>query len=152
MAETEPGATGTTQDERTIALLAHMLQTMLWWIAPLVIFLIKRNSKFISFHALQALLLQVACMILMICGMVVWIGAFVFTAALGSATRNSNPPPEFFILMPMLWMAWMGIWVMMLLAAIVYGVKAGRGEWAEYPFFGELSRRILKLGPGGVPA
>ena len=35
-----------------------MLQIMLWWIAPLAIFLIKRDSKFVSFHALQALLLQ----------------------------------------------------------------------------------------------
>ena len=43
-----------TPDERTLALLAHMLQIMLCWIAPLAIFLIKRQSKFVSFHALQA--------------------------------------------------------------------------------------------------
>jgi len=39
----------------------------------------------------------------------------------------------------------------MVVVAIVYGVKAGRGEWAEYPFLGRLARRILKLGPGGAP-
>ena len=58
----------TTPDERTFALLAHMLQIMLSWIAPLAIFLIKRQSKFVSFHALQALLLQVACMLLSLAG------------------------------------------------------------------------------------
>jgi hypothetical protein len=39
----------------------------------------------------------------------------------------------------------------MVVIAIVYGVKAGRGEWAEYPFLGRLARRILKLRPGGAP-
>ena len=30
-----------------------------WWIGPLVIFLIKRSSQFVSFHALQALFWQI---------------------------------------------------------------------------------------------
>jgi len=53
--------------------------------------------------------------------------------------------------MPMLWLDGMSIWGAMVVVAIVYGVKAGRGEWAEYPFLGRLARRILKLGPGGAP-
>ena len=72
----QPQATETTQDERTIALLAHMLQIMLWWIAPLAIFLIKRDSKFISFHALQVLLLQVAYLLLIVAGMFLGFGFF----------------------------------------------------------------------------
>ena len=32
-----------------------------------------------------------------------------------------------------MWIGFMGMWVVMLVIAIVYGVKAGRGEWAEYP-------------------
>jgi hypothetical protein len=51
----------------------------------------------------------------------------------------------------MLWLDWMSIWGAMLVVAIVYGVKAGHGEWAEYPFLGRLAHRILKLGPGGAP-
>jgi hypothetical protein len=43
----------------------------------------------------------------------------------------------------------MGWWVFMLVVAIVYGIKAGRGEWAEYPLLGRLARRILRIGPGG---
>ncbi len=42
-----------TQDERTMGTLAHVLQLVGGWIAPLVIFLVKRNSRFVSFHALQ---------------------------------------------------------------------------------------------------
>jgi len=142
----------TTPDERTFGLLAHMLQIMLSWIAPLAIFLIKRQSKFVSFHALQALLLQVACMLLSLAGVILWFGVFFMAIALAPATRNAPPPPEFFVLMLMLWLCWMGMWIIIMLAAIIYGIKAGRGEWAEYPFFGQLSLRILKLGPGGVPA
>ena len=48
-----------------MATLAHIVQVVGWWIAPLVIFLLKRESRFVSFHALQALLLQIAYMFLM---------------------------------------------------------------------------------------
>src|SRR5580704_17545146 len=48
----------TTQDERTMGTLAHVLQLVGGWIAPLIIFLVKRDSRFVSFHALQVLLLQ----------------------------------------------------------------------------------------------
>ena len=37
-----------------------------------------------------------------------------------------------FILMPLLWLFAMGGWATMLVIAIVYGIKAGRGEWAKY--------------------
>jgi len=55
----EPTLIELTLDERTMAILAHMLQTVGLWIAPLIIFVVKRESKFVSFHVLQALLLQV---------------------------------------------------------------------------------------------
>jgi len=40
------------QDEKTFALLAHVLGFS-GFIAPLVFFLVKRDSKFVSFHALH---------------------------------------------------------------------------------------------------
>jgi len=46
----------------------------------------------------------------------------------------------------------MGMWVVMLVIAIVYGVKAGRGECAEYPVLGRRARKVLKIGPGVAPA
>ncbi len=45
-------------DEKLLALLAHVLQLVSWFIAPLVILLVKRESKFVRFHALQVLLLH----------------------------------------------------------------------------------------------
>lgn len=127
-----------------------MLQILLWWIAPAAILLIKRDSKFVSFHALQALLLQAVYVLTIMAGLVLAFGVFVLAAALAPGGRNALPP-GFYFLMPVLWLSWMGMGVTVLLAGIVYGVKAGRGEWAEYPYLGRLARRILKLGPGEAP-
>jgi len=45
----------------------------------------------------------------------------------------------------------MFLWAGILVIAIVYGIKAGRGEWAAYPVLGPLARRILKIAPDGTP-
>ncbi len=61
-----------------MATLAHALQLVGWFIAPLVILLIKRDSRFVSFHALQALLLQVVYMICWGLIMAVFFASFFF--------------------------------------------------------------------------
>ena len=139
-----------TADERTMGTLAHVLQLVGGWIAPLVIFLVKRNSRFVSFHALQALLLQGLYFILMMVMMGAFF-AFIFAGVAfhQPAAPNNSLPPGFIILFPVIWLGMMGWWVFMLIVAIVYGIKAGRGEWAEYPLLGRLARRILNIGPGG---
>src|SRR5260370_19545908 len=88
------GATGveTTQDERTMATLAHALQIIGSWIAPLVIFLINRKSRFVSFHALQALLLQIVHVVVLIVFMVAWLIIIFSTIALHGLNKASGPP------------------------------------------------------------
>jgi len=140
-----------TQDERTMAILAHVLQIVGWWIAPLIIFLVKRDSKFTSFHALQALFLQIFYMLLMGIFMAMWFAAIFVMVVHAPQTKGAPPPLGFFVLMPIIWLGWMGLWAVMLVVAIVYGVKAGRGEWAEYPVLGRWARSVLKIGPGGTP-
>jgi hypothetical protein len=144
------GAPQPTQDERTFASLAHILQLVGAFIAPLIIFLIKRESRFVSFHALQALLLQIAYMVIMAAFMMVWFASFFLTIAHQSGGNNAQPPPTLFILFPLIWLSFMGLWVLILVLAIVYGIKAGRGEWAEYPVLGRLARHLLKIGPRGT--
>jgi len=139
-----------TQDERTMAILAHVLQIVGWWIAPLIIFLIKRESRFTSFHALQALLLQILYMFLMGVFMVVWITG-IFIVVVHALTQKGAPPPTGLLLLPLIWLGWMALWALMIVMAIVYGIKAGRGEWSEYPVLGRWARSVLKIGPGGAP-
>lgn len=133
-----------------MATLAHVLQLVGGFIAPLVILLVKRESRFVSFHALQSLLLQAVYFVLV---MVLMAG--IMTAVLGvalhqPAERHNSLPPVFIIIFPIFWLGMMGWWVLILVVAILYGIKAGRGEWAEYPVLGPLARKILKIGPGGA--
>jgi uncharacterized protein len=139
----------TTDNERTMAVLAHMLQLVGGWIAPLVIFFIKRESRFVSFHVLQVLFLHIAYTAIVFCFMAV--GMVSVLVSVPFHQTNNAPPPAFFVLFVMVFLTFMGGWVIMLVLAIVYGIKAGQGEWAEYPIFGRLARRVLKIGPGGAP-
>ncbi|MGH9669283.1 MAG: DUF4870 domain-containing protein [Terriglobales bacterium] len=129
-----------TQDERTMATLAHVLQLVGWFIAPLIIFFIKRESRFVSFHALQAIFLQLVYMVFWMCFMVLWF-AFIFGTAFSGG--KSGPPPLIFVFIPLLWLCAMAIWLLLLVTAIVYGIRAGRGEWAAYPVIGRWARRVL---------
>jgi uncharacterized Tic20 family protein len=149
MAGEEVSTNTITSDERTMAILAHVLQIVGWWIAPLIILLVKKDSKFTSFHALQALFLQILYMLLMGVFMVAWIAAVVVMVAHAPQTKDAPPPVGFFVAMPLIWLGWMSLWALVIVVAIVFGIKAGRGEWAEYPLLGKLARTVLKIGPGG---
>ena len=131
-----------TQDERTMAPLAHVLQLVGWFIAPLIIYFIRRESRFVKFHALQAIFLQLAYMVVWMCFMVVWF-AFIF-GIIFTGNKAGPPPPLFFIVIPLVWLFAMACWVGMLVTAILYGMKAGKGEWAAYPVVGRWARRVLE--------
>jgi uncharacterized membrane protein len=55
-----------------------------------------------------------------------------------------------FLFFGVFWLGFLGLWVVKFVLAIVYGIKAGRGEWAEYPILGRFARQILSIGPGGT--
>ena len=134
----------TTPDERSMACLAHVLQVIGAWIAPLIIFVIKRESKFVAFHALQALFLQLSYLVVLFGSIAIFIVTAIATAAISGANSH-QPPTALFVFFPLLWLAFMGCWILMLIAAIVYGMKANRGEWAQYPLIGGWVRRILHI-------
>jgi uncharacterized membrane protein len=141
----------TTPDERTMATLAHALQMIGSWIAPLIIFLIRRESRFVAFHALQALLLQ----ILHVLVVMLFVGGFFITMIFYVMPNGAHQPAEFpwpvFVLFPLIWIAFAVLSIGTLAIAIIYSIKAGRGEWADYPVLGKLARKILKMGPRPLP-
>jgi hypothetical protein len=51
------------------------------------------------------------------------------------------------IFQPLAWFGFMARWLGTLIIAILYAIKAGRGEWADYPVIGKLARKILKMDP-----
>ena len=136
-----------TSDETTLALLAHVLQIFTWWIGPLAIYLAKRDSKFVSFHAMQALLWQFTMMGLgMVMGFV-WMILFFLTVLPHmnkTPAGSQQPPAAFFVLFPLFWLGFLGFYGLNVVFGILYGVKAGRGEWAAYPVLGRWALRIVE--------
>ena len=130
--------------------LAHVLQLVGGFIAPLILLLVKRDSRFVSFHALQALLLQAAYFVLIMVLMVGIMATVLGVVLHQPAEHHNSLPPAFVVIFPIVWLGMMGWWVLILGVAIVYGIPAGRGAWAEYPLLGRLARKILRIGPGGA--
>ena len=97
-----------TQDERTMAFLAHLLQVFTGFIAPLVIYCVKQDSRFVKFHALQSFIWQLCYMALFFGVMIVFffsIFATVFSSASGGHAPN-GPAPAFFLVFPIFWLFW----------------------------------------------
>src|SRR3954470_19128550 len=88
-----------TDDEKTLAMLNYIL-SIFGWIAPLVIWLVKRESKFVSFHALQMLFWHAIYLVITMVGMI-FMFAIMF-ASMGSQA-HAGPPVAFFLLMPLFW-------------------------------------------------
>src|ERR1700735_897275 len=132
-------------DEKTMATLAQVLQIIESWIAPLVIYLLRRESKFVSFHAMQALLWQIAVLILWMGAMFVWFGViFSFVFSHGGQQASSNVPPTRMILgIGTVGLMAMAIAITNVFLAMFYGIKASNGKWAEYPVIGKLARQTV---------
>jgi uncharacterized membrane protein len=140
----------TTQHERTYATLAHALQVIGGWIAPLIIFLVQGKSKFVRFHALQALFLQLVVLVLWMVIAMLWF-AMIFAAIAQQVPHPGTPPLGIIFLFPLIWLVGMGMWVAVIVIAVLYAIRAGRGEWADYPIIGNWVRHILHIEMPATP-
>lgn len=133
------------QDEKAYAGLAHALMTCTWWIGPLVIYLTKRESRFVAFHALQALFWQILFTVLYICGMAAFMVVTLSTVALQQQKLPANQsfPVALFVMLPFFWLFILGAFAATLTLAIVYCLRAMRGEWSGYPIIGNWARKIV---------
>ncbi len=96
-----------TSDEKTLALLAHVLTFVFPILAPLVIYLIKKNeSTFVAYHAKESLNFQITMFIICFVLVITVIGLLL------------------------LWVV--GIIYMVLI--IVATIRAGEGKLYKYPF------------------
>jgi uncharacterized Tic20 family protein len=144
-----------TQDDRTMAFLSHLLQIFTGFIAPLVIYLVRPHSRFVKFHALQALMWQLCCFAFFMVGLIF----FFISIALAASHAASHPqasaeaPPAFIAAFLVVWLFWLialALSISNVALAIVYGIKANRGEWAAYPVIGKWC--LTKVVPGAPPS
>jgi len=147
-----PGPSGEpTTDERTNAMLAHVLSIFGGFIGPLVIYFVKgKDSRFVAFHSLQAIFWHLACMVGMVGGAFVGFGAVVgFTAAHAPPAplpapaphAHAPPPPGFFFAFFGLWALMMLGWVLNAGYVVYLAIKANSGQWCRYPVVGGIVTR-----------
>lgn len=143
-----PQGSELSQDEKAFAGLAHALMISTWWIGPLIIYLTKRESRFVSFHSLQALFWQIVFTLLYAAGMVAFFAA-MFSTVLSMPQGKTPEPPRFpaalFFVFPLFWLTVMGGFAISMTLGIIYCLKAMRGQWAGYPLIGRLARRIVGI-------
>lgn len=135
-----------THDERSLGMLVHLLSIFTGFWAALIILIIKRESKFVSFHALQCLFWHLLYMIVIFGGMILFFAAmFISLSAQAVHGHESSPPPAFIFMFPLFWVVFIAFWVLNLVLGVVFAMKANAGEWANYPLVGKLARRVLGL-------
>ncbi|MCI0353517.1 MAG: DUF4870 domain-containing protein [Acidobacteria bacterium] len=123
-----------------MAALAHGLQIFCGLLGPLVIFLWKRESRFIAFHCLQAIFWQLLLSVAALLTSLVVVG-FVLLGLSSQAGGVEQPTPVLFLALPIIWLFALGGGVLTLVLAIVYAIKAMKGQWAQYPLVGGWAKR-----------
>jgi uncharacterized Tic20 family protein len=131
------GLEAPTEDERTMAMLAHLLMAFTGFIGPLVIFCVKQNSRFVRFHSLQALIWHAIYLGLVFLFMAVFLVGMFTSLIRNPPQPHSQAPPAFIYLFPLVWLGFMGGWVVNVILGVVYAIRANRGEWATYPVYGK---------------
>jgi len=103
-------------DERTMALLAHLLGIFFSFVGPLVIWLIKKDeSEFVDYHGKEALNFQLTMLIAYI------VGVLLSTIVIGLCIT-------------------LAVWVVIIIFSLMAAVAANKGEYYRYP----ISIRFIK--------
>ena len=110
--DTEP-AISPTSDEKTLAILSHVLTLAVGFLAPLIIYLVKKDgSSFVMYHAKESLNFQITVFIIMFVLFITIIGILL------------------------MWVVGIAALVLVIMATI----KASEGKLYKYPFSIRLIR------------
>ncbi len=129
-----------------MAMLAHVLSIFSTFVAPLVIYYVKRKeSPFVAFHAMQALIWHVLFLVGWVLSFIVVFITMAFGQALASPafTRGPDPPsPQVFLGFFAVWAVLMLAWFANLGCTVYMTIRASNGQWSGYPIVGALVRRF----------
>lgn len=120
MTRPETSSTGLTPNA------AAALSYLAWWLSGLLFYLVERESRFVKFHAAQAVIGLGA---LWVAGLILWV--FAFAALFVSAA----------VFKILLYLAY-AVWLIGLVAWAVCLVRAWKGEEFELPWAGAIARRL----------
>ena len=132
-----------------MALLVNVLAIFSSFLAPLIFYLVKKDSRFVSFYSLQVLIWHAVYAAIFIVGMIIAF-IFMFSSIIAHPHQapNQAPPLAFFGAFGLVWLWGMGGFALNLILGIVYAIKASQGEWARFPLIGDfVLRKILPEQP-----
>lgn len=112
-----------TGEQKMLAILAHLaylLGGLGFIVAPLIIFLLKKDDRFVYEHAKQALIAHLAILILSI------ITSLLCMIVIGV------------LLLPVIAL----LWLLLLVTSVIAAVKAINGEYYEYPLIQKLVQKL----------
>lgn len=110
-------------DANVAALLCYVLT----WVTGLVFFLIEKDSRYVRFHAMQAILLGVA----------VFVIGLVFNIFLGVVATISG------LLASLLGLLWLVVVIGFIILWVLCLVKAYQGQTFKLPIIGDMASNIV---------
>ncbi len=125
-----PAPTG---DEKTAAILAHVLVLVGGFIAPLIVYLVKKDdSKFVRKHAAESLNFQLTLLIVtLICGIIL-MGTVIRTIVKNEGNPDFEPATMFASFFG-IWFIMMAIGIFNFVVILVGTIKASNGQPYKYP-------------------
>ena len=143
-------ANGPTQDERTMAALAHasVIVFGMGIIASVVIWVTQKElSRYVAFQALQATVYHIVGFCIFMAGMLCWLILYFasFIPLMVAATQGSDDPPLGFLLAMLLMVVpliFMGLWIV---GGLWGAVRAFRSSDFRYLIIGDQVERWLAV-------
>ncbi len=129
-------------DEKMLALFSHLSLFLGGIVLPIIFWATNRDkSKFVTFHALQALWFHIAYIAIIIA----WVFVFIIIGVVGgigigafSSATGSKEMPVFFIIIMVGFYATLFAIIFGAIAYSVYmGIKSYKGELCKYPIIGK---------------
>jgi len=142
--EHQPGSY--TNEEKLFALLSHLSIFIGGIILPIILWATQKDkSKFVAFHALQAIFYQLSCIVIYVILIFVFIFLYIFLG-IGAGVLFIGLSPDFSLLFSTLIVIGSIIFYAAIFIAIfgfmgyaIYvGIKAHQGELRKYPFIGDI--------------
>jgi len=124
------GPTGSSSDDKTMALICHFGMVLFGWIPALIIYFVKGDSPFVKKEAAKAFNFAIIPSALsMIIGLLYSAGVFnTTTNVYGYQVEESGGLACLFLLIST------ALWLVTAIFAIINGIKVNDGKESKYPF------------------
>lgn len=134
-------------DEKLMSLLSHLsiIIPNIGVIAPIIIWVTQKDkSKFVRFHAVQAIFFQLLFFVLLMAS--IFIGLILMLISLPIITRNPDAAPGalFWVSMGVMNL-YFPLWIIFAIYAVVAGVKSFKGRIFRYLIIGRIiEKKVYK--------